>query len=153
MAFGTATELGLTSVKGRKLSVAPNANLTGMDKRITHPCVDATITIGAEATNVRAITIQLLDAYGNDVAEVTPFEIHVFSTAAGIAYATGGSTGVAIGTDGAALAIVAKLIFACTSETDGDWDGTWTDTGTESVAIAVKLPNGNMVISDAFANT
>jgi len=153
MAFGTATELGLASVKGRKLYSGVNGNLTGLDKRITHPAVDATITIGDETTNVRAITIQLLDAYGNDVAEVTPFEIHVFSTAAGIAYATGGSTGVAIGTDGAALAIVAKLIFACTSEADGDWDGTWTDTGTESVAIAVKLPNGNMVISDAFANT
>jgi hypothetical protein len=153
MTFGTATELGLTSVRGRKLSVATNANLTGMDKRITHPCVDATITIGAEAANARAITIQLLDAYGNDIAEVTPFEIHMLSTAAGIAYATGGSTGVAIGTDGALLAVVAKRIFACTSEADGDWDGTYTDTGTESLALAVKLPNGNMIITDAFANT
>ena len=153
MTFGTATELGLTSVKGRKLYSGVNGNLTGLDKRITHPCVDCTITVGAESTNVRVITIQLLDAYGNDIAEVTPFEIHVFSTAAGIAYATGGDTGVAIGTDGALLALVAKKIFACTSESDGDWDGTWTDTGTESVSVAVKLPNGNMIASTAFANT
>ena len=152
MTFGTATELGLASVRGRKLSVAKNANLVGQDKRISHPAVDCTITVGTESTNVRVITLQFLDAYGEDVSEVTPFEIHVFSSAAGTAYATGGSTGVAIGTDGALLAIVAKLIFACTSEADGDWDGTWTDTGTESVSIAVKLPNGNMIASTAFAN-
>lgn len=153
MSFGSATELGLTSVKGRRLSIAPNGNLTGQDKRLTHPCVNATITVGNESTNVRVITIQLLDAYGKDVSEVTHFELHVFANAAGTAYATtGGSTGVAIGTDGALLAVVAKKIFACTSESDGDWDGTWTDTGTESVAIGIKLPNGNMIISDAFAN-
>ena len=152
MTFGTATELGLASVRGRKLSVATNANLVGQDKRISHPAVDCTITVGTESTNVRVITIQLLDAYGKDVSEVTPFEIHVFSAADGLQYATGGSTGVAIGTDGELLAIVAKLIFACTSEADGDWDGTWTDTGTESVSIAVKLPNGNMIASTAFAN-
>lgn len=153
MTFGTATDLGLTSVRGRKLSTTKTGNLSGLDKRITHPCVDATITVGAESTNVRVITIQLLDAYGEDITEVTPFEIHVFSAADGLQYATGGSTGVAIGTDGELLAVVAKLIFACTSEADGDWDGTWTDTGTESVSIAVKLPNGNMVASTAFANT
>ena len=153
MTFGTSTELGLTSVKGKKLSVATNGNLVGQDLRVSHPAVNATITVGAESTNVRTITIQFTDAYGEDVAEVVPFELHVFSSAAGTAYATGGSTGIAAGTDGAALAVVAKLIFACTSESDGDWDGTWTDTGTESVAVAVKLPNGCMVITDAFANT
>lgn len=153
MSFGSSTDLGLRSIKGRSLSVAPNGNLTAFDKRVTHPCVNATITIGDESTNVRVITIQLLDAYGKDVAEVTPFELHVFANAAGTAYATtGGSTGVAIGTDGALLAVVAKKIFACTSEADGDWDGTWTDTGTESVAIGIKLPNGNMIITSAFAN-
>lgn len=120
---------------------------------VSQPCVDAAITIGAESTNVRAITIQLLDAEGNDIDYVETFELLVFSSAAMTAFATGGSTGVAIGTDGALLALVAKKVFLCTSEADGDWDGTWTDTGTESVAIGVRLPNGRVVVSDAFANT
>ena len=70
------------------------------------------------------------------------------------AYAsTGGSTGIAIGTDGALLAVVAKKYFLATSESDGDIDLTWTDTGSESVAVGVRLPNGRVVVSDAFANT
>lgn len=152
MSFGSSTDSSLTSEHGRAFGRSKAGNLVAFEKRVTHPCVDATITVGDEDTNVRDITIQLLDANGDDVSEVTPFELHVFSSAAGTAYATGGSTGVAIGTDGALLAIVAKKIFACTSEADGDWDGTWTDSGSESVAIGVRLPNGNMVISEAFAN-
>ena len=52
-----------------------------------------------------------------------------------------------------ALAVVAKKYFLCTSESDGDWDGTWTDTGTEQVSVAVRLPNGRVIPSTAFANT
>jgi hypothetical protein len=66
---------------------------------------------------------------------------------------TGGSTGLAIGTDGALLAVVAKKYFLATSEADGDIDLTWTDTGTESVAVGVRLPNGRVVVTSAFANT
>jgi hypothetical protein len=121
--------------------------------QLTRPCVDASIAIGTEDTNVRTITIQLKDGDGNDIDYVETFELIVFASAAMTAFATGGSTGVAIGTDGALLALVAKKVFLCTSEAEGDWDGTWTDTGTESVAIGVRLPNGRVVISDAFANT
>ena len=153
MTFGTATDDGLTTIEGSKAAVSKKGNLVSLGKRVTHPCVDASITVSDEDTNVRTITIQLKDAYGNDISEVTAFQLAVFANAAGTAYATtGGSTGVAIGTDGALLAVVAKKLFHCTSESDGDWDGTWTDTGTESVAIGVILPNGNVVISEAFAN-
>lgn len=116
-------------------------------------CVDATIAISSETTNVRTITVQLLDSAGADIDYVETFELVVFADAGKLAFATGGSTGVAIGTDGALLAIVAKKYFLCTSEADGDWDGTWTDTGTESVAIGVRLPNGRIIMSAAFANT
>ncbi len=154
MTFGTATELGLASVKGRKLSTTATGNLSGLDKRISHPCVDATITVGDESANVRAITIQLLDAYGEDVSEVTVVDLFVFANAAGTAIATtGGSTGIEIGTDGAILStITAKLHFALSSEADGDIDLTWTDTATESVALGLRLPNGNIIVTDAFAN-
>lgn len=144
------------SIHGRRLGIdAKRGNLKakGGSLAITQPCVDATITVGAENTDVRAITIQLKDAVGNDIDYVETVEIIVFSSAAMTAFAgTGGSTGIAIGTDGALLAIVAKKYFLATSEADGDIDLTWTDTGTETVAIGVRLPNGRVVVSSAFAN-
>lgn len=124
-------------------------NQVGVNDR----AADATITVGAEDTNVRPITIQLLKEDGSECDSVQHCQIAVFSSAAMTAFATGGSTGLAIGTDGALLAIVAKLLFLATSEADGDIDLTWTDTGTESVAVAVILPNGKVVVSEAFANT
>ena len=155
MSFGSSTDKVLTSVHGRKLGITAKGNVSGgQNKRITHPCVDATITVGDESTNVRAITIQLLDANGDDVSEVTVVELFVFANAAGTAIATtGGSTGIEIGTDGAILStLVAKKHFVLSSESDGDIDLTWTDTGTESVALGLKLPNGNIVVTSAFAN-
>lgn len=114
----------------------------------------ATITVGAENTNVRAITIQLLDAAGADIDFVGVVEAYVFADAGRLAFAgTGGSTGIAIGTDGALLALVAKKAFILTSEADGDIDLTWTDTGTEAAYLGLRLPNGDWVMSSALTNT
>ena len=148
--------MSFASIFGRRLGLAPTGNLKGKggDLNITQPCVDCSITVAAEDTNARAITIQLKDANGADINYVENVEIIVYASAAMTAYAsTGGSTGIAIGTDGALLAVVAKKYFLATSESDGDIDLTWTDTGSESVAVGVRLPNGRVVVSDAFANT
>lgn len=144
----------VASLHGRKLGVDVNTNhLESNGIEITRPCVDASITVGAENTNVRAITIQLKDANGADINYVEEVELHLFLNAARTAYVvTGGSTGIAIGTDGALLALVAKKIFVATSEADGDIDLTWTDTGTEVAYLGVKLPNGRYVMSDALTN-
>ena len=122
-------------------SVIAGDHIHSGDKMITNPAVtltragssdraaEATIVIGAESTNVRTITIQLFKEGGLiDCDSVQTFLMVVFSSAAMTAFATGGSTGVAIGTDGALLALVAKKVFICTCEADGDWDGIWTDT-------------------------
>ena len=143
----------LTSIKGRRLGLGATNELIASDIQITRPCVDATITVGAEATNVRAITIQLTDADGKDIDHVEEVGIVLFLTADKLAYVvTGGSTGIAIGTDGALQTILAKKVFTATSEIDGDIDLTWTDTGTEAAYLGVKLPNGRYVISDALTN-
>lgn len=113
----------------------------------------ASITVGAEVTNVRAIAIQLKDGQGNDIAARAAVQIAVFADANGDAFvATGGSTGIAIGTDGALLSIVAKKLFLAVSEADGDIDLTWTDTGTEAAYLGVILPNGKIVMSAALTN-
>lgn len=143
-----------TSLHGRRLGLGPANGLISNDVKVTVPCVDASITVGAEATNVRNIAIQLKDANGADINYVQSVFLAVYADTGGAAFATtGGSTGIAGGTDGATLAVVAKKLFLCTSEADGDIDLTWTDTGTESVALAVIFPSGHQVYSEVFANS
>jgi hypothetical protein len=140
---GSAVRWGFTAVN----------NLAVNDINITEPCVDASITVGAEASDARAITIQLKDAQGADCAYVVDVEAIVYLNAARTAFVvTGGSTGIAIGTDGALLALVAKKVFKLTSEADGDIDLTWTDTGTEAAFLGIRLPNGRIVMSAALTN-
>ena len=145
----------VASLHGRKLGVDVSTNhLESNGIEITRPCVDASITVGAEdGGNARAITIQLKDANGADINYVEEVELHLFLNSARTAYVvTGGSTGIEIGTDGALLALVAKKVFVATSEADGDIDLTWTDTGTEAAYLGVKLPNGRYVMSSALTN-
>lgn len=142
-----------TSLHGRLLGITSEGNLAGQGFQITAPCVDASIVVSAEDTNVRTITIQLKDAYGRDIAYVETVELILFLNAARTAFVvTGGSTGIAIGTDGALLAVVAKKYFLATSEADGDIDLTWTDTGSEAAYLGVRLPSGRIVMSDALTN-
>jgi hypothetical protein len=136
------------------IGVGLQSQLVAGTQNVTQPCVDAVITVGAEVSNVRNITIQLNNADGNAIDYVQKVDIVLFTNATMTAFATtGGSTGIAIGTDGALLAVVAKKYWLATSEADGDIDLTWTDTGTEQVAVGVVLPNGRVVVSAAFANT
>lgn len=144
----------LTTIEGRSLGLGVNKQLISNGVQISQPCVDATITVGDESTNVRAITIQLKDADGKDINYAETVEILMFADAAKAAFVTtGGSTGIAIGTDGALLAVVAKKYFLATSETDGDIDLTWTDTGTEAAYLGLRLPNGRIIMSAALTNT
>ena len=143
-----------TSLHGKRLGLGAKNQLVSNGIEITRPCADASITVGAEVNDVRAITIQLKDARGNDIDYVETVELILFLNAARTAFVvTGGSTGIAIGTDGALLAIVAKKYFLATSEADGDIDLTWTDTGTEAAYLGVRLPNGRIVMSTALTNT
>lgn len=145
----------MPSIHGRVLTIDPidlNLESNGID--IVDPCVDASITVGAESSNVRAITIQLKKSDGSDVDKVTDVEVIMYTSSARTAFAaTGGSTGIAIGTDGALLTVVTKKYFLATSEADGDIDLTWTDTGSESVALGLRLPTGRVITTSAFANS
>lgn len=143
-----------TSIHGKKFGMGAQHQLITNEIEITRPCVDASIVVSAENTNVRTITIQLKDAKGADINYVETVELILFLDAGKLAFAaTGGSTGIAIGTDGALLAVVAKKYFLATSEADGDIDLTWTDTGTEAAYLGLRLPNGRIVMSSALTNT
>ena len=110
----------LTSLHGRRFGLGNKGELIGNEKEITRPCVDASITVGAEGgpgADARAITIQLKDIDGNDINYRELVEIFLFLDADGDAFVvTGGSTGIAIGTDGALLTVVSKKYFLAISE-------------------------------------
>lgn len=147
-------EMGRPSLHGRRFGLGHKGELIGNGLEITRPCVDASITVGDEDTDVREITIQLKDIDGNDINYREMVEIFLLLDADGDAFVvTGGSTGIAIGTDGALLALVAKKVFLAISESDGDIDLTWTDTGTEAAYLCLRLPNGRIIVSDALTNT
>lgn len=142
------------SLHGRKMAIAlPTHHLVSNDVQVTSPCVDASVTVGAEngpGSNQRAVTIQLKDSDGKDISYAEEVEVGVFLTNDRLAYVvTGGSTGITIGTDGSLLALVAKKRFVATSETDGDIDLVWEDSGTEAAYIGVRLPSGRWVMGDA----
>ena len=114
----------------------------------------AVITVGAESTNVRAITIAMKDGAGNAMTTRALVNVVVLADANGDAFvATGGSTGIAIGSAGALLALVAKKAFMLITEADGTADLTWTDVGTEAAYLGIVLPTGELVISSALTNT
>ena len=94
------------------------------------------------------------DQDGNALDHIAHVRAIVFADSAGAALATtGGSTGIAIGTDGLiADTAVAKKVFDLVSEPDGDIDLTWTDTGTEEVFLGLVMPNGKIVMSGSIQN-
>jgi len=145
-----------TSLHGKRLGLGEKGQLVANKIDISQPCVNATITVSAEGAttaNTRDITIQLLDADGNDIAYAETVEVIMYLDAAQAAFVvTGGSTGIDVGTDGALLDVVAKKYFLATSETDGDIDLEWLDTGTEVAYLGVRLPNGHIIVSDALTN-
>jgi hypothetical protein len=156
LALIASTAIGATIVKNGdsiRWGFSNTDNIVVNEIDVTPPCVDASITVGAEAGDARAITIQLKDVNGNDCSGVQNIEAILYTSTAMTAFVvTGGSTGIAIGTDGALLALVAKKHFLLTSESDGDIDLTWTDTGTEAAVLGLKMPNGRVVLSAALTN-
>lgn len=113
----------------------------------------AVITVGAEAADVRVITIAMKDGAGNAMTTRSVLTLVVLADANGDAFAaTGGSTGIAIGSAGALLTVVAKKQFTLITEADGTADLTYTDTGTAACYLGVVLPTGELVISAAMTN-
>lgn len=146
------------SIRGSQLgfdkygALAAIAGIFGQ-KRITPRVAHAAITVGAEAADARAISIQLYDFKGKAIDFAAYFEIVMFSSSAMTdVMSGGGSTGLAAGASGKLQAVVAKLLFRAISTTAGLWTGTYTDTGTAAGYIAVRLPNGEIIGGATITN-
>lgn len=118
---------------------------------------DVNFTIGDEdMSDVREINVQFNDEDGNPVGVRCGAIMALFADANPNAFATStGSTGIAIKSsspDGALLALVASKVWLVVTESDGDLDLEWTDTGTDAAYLGVLLPNGTWAMSAVIQN-
>lgn len=110
-------------------------------------------TIGAEAGNVINVGIQLKNG-ALDLTERAGVMAYLSADANGDALAvTAPSAGVAIGTDGLAIPLVADKAFILVSEADGDIDLDIGEAAADTWYLVVVLPGGALVVSDAITFT
>ena len=121
------------------------------NKAVELMAMAATIVVGADAGTTVAITIQLTDAEGADLAQVGVVDWYLSDDAAGLSVAaTAPSGGIAIGTDGALIETVADKAGSMISEADGDIDLVVTEAGAATWYLVLRMPTGGLVISDAI---
>jgi hypothetical protein len=115
--------------------------------------LDATITVGAEASNAINVSIQLLlDKSRRDAPARKSVFAYLSDDANGDSIvATAPDGGWAIGTDGLLIPVVAAKAAHLVSEVDGDIDVTITHAaGAKTVRLILVMPNGRLVASGAI---
>jgi hypothetical protein len=113
----------------------------------------ASFVVGAEATNVINVAVQLQDEFGADLANVAAVPFYFSDDAAGKdPTTTAHDGGSAIGTDGAMIEWTANLSGLLVSEADGDIDIDITDAGAFTVYLCLVLPDGSIAISGVITH-
>lgn len=113
--------------------------------------LSASITVGTEATNVINVAVQLKNASGGNLAARGSVIAYLSDDANGDSIAaTAPSGGVAVGTDGLAIPLVADKAFCLVSESDGDIDLDITEVGADTWYLIIVTPAGELIASDAI---
>jgi hypothetical protein len=156
----TASAAELNILDNATLSTAELNILTGVTSTaaelnlLDDQLATASIAVGADAGTTAALTIQLKKASGADMAARSNIKAYLSDDANGDSIvATAPSGGIAIGTDGLLIPIVANKAFMLTSESDGDIDLVVTEAGTKTLYLVLVMPNGKLVVSGAIAFT
>ena len=111
----------------------------------------ADISVGTEADDAIAITIQLKDKRnGNALAERASILAYISDDANGNSVAGTAPDSVAIGTDGLAIPLVAGKCFLLTSEADGDIDLAIGEDGADTWYLVLVMPHGELIVSGAI---
>ncbi len=116
------------------------------------PVAGAAFVIGAEATNVINVGIQLSDNDGNDLAVGAVFQAFLSDDSGGDSIAsTAPDTSVGVGTDGAIIVEhTTDLAWTLQSEADGAIDLDIEETSTDTWFLVVVLPSGLQIVSAAI---
>ena len=110
----------------------------------------AAFTVGTEATNVITVAVQLKRQDLRDLAVRGHVDWYLSGDATGDTLATAASGGVAAGTDGVVASTITGRAGFAISEADGDIDFAITDTGTPTMYLAIRLPDGSLTVSGAI---
>lgn len=120
---------------------------------IKDPADTIEFTVGPETAEVINVALQVVDPHGDPIEKVMALECFVCSDAAGETVSAISDVTVAVGTDGTILKInTANADFVLLTDAEGKADLDFTDTedGAETGYLAVRLPNGNYVVSSAL---
>ena len=128
---------------------------TATDFFATYAPMQAAITTGADAGGSATLNIQLKDNNGDELTTRACIFAYLSDDANGDSVAgTAPDGGVAAGTDGVLIPVVAGKAFMLVSEADGDIDVVVTESATDTWYLVLVGPLGNlMAISDAIAMT
>lgn len=108
---------------------------------------DASLTVGVEATNAINVAIQLKDNNGNDLNQRGHISMYLSNDSHGDSLiTTAPSSGFAIGTDGLISNPTTKSCNL-TSESDGDIDLTFTESGALTFYLILVMPDGRIIPS------
>lgn len=145
--FATTLKQNLRAALANEKAGEDLANLAnGLDYEVT-------FTVGAEAANVINVAGQVKDAAGDNVSGVRTLLLGLFTTAAGVAFNATNYTTIAIGTNGAALEIVADKLLIVRTNSSGAFDLNITlSSGGATSYLAQLKADGSIVASGAITH-
>lgn len=110
-------------------------------------------SVADESGSTVAVTMQAVDADGNDLKRVVCLRFYMATDVLGQIEDAAMSTAPAIGTDGLLIRGEATTNGFLTFEADGDCDIDFVDTGTGTGYLIVVLPDGSLAVSGAITHT
>jgi hypothetical protein len=118
------------------------------------PIPSVEFTVGAEATDVINVALQVVDAQGMALALQLALLAWLSDTAGAALTATAPSAGTAIGTDGTIIVEhTAETLMELLTDADGVLDLDIGEAGADTWYLNVRLPGGAIVSSPAIAFT
>ena len=134
------------------VAAAPATDVATLATAVVGGVGGVEFTVGASDTGT--VGIQLVDHSGDDLAVRGSVFAYLSDDANGDSIAgTAPSGGVAIGTDGVLIPVVAGKAFFLCSEADGDIDIVLTEAAADTWYLVVVLPNGTHRVSGAIVFT
>lgn len=149
---GIDGDYGLTVINGALRTYGPKAaGAWGAATSTISLTMSASFTIGTESADAITVSIQLKDAAGADLAVRGSVFAYLSDDANGDSITgTAPSGGVAVGTDGLAIPVVAGKAWQLVSEADGDIDLVITEAGADTWRLVLVVPDGRLAVSGAI---
>lgn len=149
--YGLNDAPGGALLAANNLSDVGNKSTTRDNLGVAEKLGAPAFVVGAEAADAINVAIQLKDSAGADLAVRGSLFAYLSDDANGDSLAAAApSGGVAIGTDGLAIPIVAGKSWLLTSEADGDIDLTITEAGAATWYLVIAMPDGRLAVSGAI---